>query len=90
VELYIYSYHAPFWRARGQFYLFTFSDISCVLLPNVIISQLHIRYGQNGYVVFSDNEHDSEKSVPVFILTHSNREFFSLVTALSVELTDLM
>jgi hypothetical protein len=49
-------------------------------------SQLHIRYRQNGYVVVSDNEHDSEKSVPVC----SNREFFSLVTALSSELSDLM
>ena len=68
MELYIYWYHVPFWRARGQVYRFTFSDINCVLLPKVI-SQLHIRYGQNGYVVVSDNEHDSEKSVPVFILT---------------------
>jgi hypothetical protein len=33
---------------------------------------------------------NSEKSVPVFILIRSNREFFSLVTALSGELTDLM
>lgn len=80
----------PLWRARGQFYLFTFSDVNGVLLPKVIISQLHVRYGQNDCIVVSDNEHDSEKSVPVFILTRSNREFFSLVTALTGALNDLM
>jgi hypothetical protein len=85
VELFLYSYHVPLWRARGQFYLFTFYKLRVTAE-----SQLHIKYGQNGYVVVSDNEHDSEKSVPVFILTRSNRDFFSLVTALSGALNDLM